>query len=75
MPAAEPLRERDWINTPEARSRRMERSLFALDDALHALENGKPIPENADRVLAEVSLESARALAWRMIQSRIIDTE
>lgn len=68
-----PIRECDWINTPEARQRRVERSLFALDDALHALENGKPIPENADRVLAEVSRETARACAWRMLQRRIND--
>jgi hypothetical protein len=70
-----PIRERDWINTPEARQRRGERSLFAIDDAIRALENGKPIPENANRVLAEVSLETARASAWRMIRRFRTDTE
>lgn len=64
------MREADWINTPEARQRRGERSLFAIDDALHALENGKPIPENAARVLAEVSRETARAHAYRMLRRR-----
>ena len=67
------MREHEWINTPEARQRRGERSLFAIDDAIHALENGKPIPENADRVLREVSRETARASAWRMIQRMRLD--
>jgi hypothetical protein len=61
------MREHEWINTPEARQRRGERSLFAIEDAIHALNNGKPIPENAERVLAEVSRETARASAWRML--------
>ncbi len=70
------IRECDWINTPEARRRRGERSLFAIEDAIHALENGKPIPENAARVLAEVSRETARASAWRMLQRlRADDTD
>jgi hypothetical protein len=67
------IRECDWINTPEARQRRGERSLFAIEDALHALRNGKPIPENAARVLAEVSRETARASAWRTLQRHIKD--
>jgi len=61
------MREHEWINTTEARQRRGERSLFAIDDVLRALRNGKPIPENAERVLGEVSRETARAGAWRMI--------
>ncbi|MGW1744563.1 hypothetical protein ACWCRD_02875 [Streptomyces sp. NPDC002092] len=67
------MREHEWINTPEARQRRGERSLYAIDDAIHALENGKPIPENAERVLKEVSRETARASAWRMIQGMRLD--
>lgn len=75
MADGEPIRECDWINTPEARHRRMERSLFAIEDAIHALENGKPIPENAERVLTEVSRETARASAWRMIQRMRLDED
>ena len=66
------MREHEWINTPEAQQRRGERSLYAIDDAIHALENGKPIPENAERVLAEVSLETARAAAWRMLDRPVV---
>ena len=62
------MREHEWINTPEARQRRGERALFAIDDAIHALRNGKPIPENAERTLTEISRETARASAWRMIK-------
>ena len=73
MSEDKPVRECDWINTPEARQRRTERSLFAIDDALRALRNGKPIPENAERVLREVSRETARASAWRMIRRGFTD--
>lgn len=61
------MREHEWINTPEARQRRGERSLFALTDILHALNNGRPAPEHAMAVMQEISREAARASAWRML--------
>ena len=36
------MREPEWINTPEARQRRGERSLFAIDDILPAMRPGRP---------------------------------
>lgn len=56
-----------------AARRRNERSLYAIGDILHALENGRPAPAHAVRVLHEVSRESARAAAWRMIRKSDLD--
>jgi hypothetical protein len=68
MPDAPTPREHEWINTPEARRRRNERTLFALDDILRALDNGRPAPAHALAALDDVNRESARAGAWRMIR-------
>jgi hypothetical protein len=62
------VREHEWINTPEARQRRGERSLFALTDILNALNHGHTPPPHAMSVMQEISRETARAASWRMLQ-------
>ncbi|MER5694929.1 hypothetical protein ACWDBO_31465 [Streptomyces mirabilis] len=61
------MREHEWINTPEARQCRGERSLFALTDILNALDHGHTPPSHAMTVMQEISRETARAGAWRTL--------
>ena len=61
------MREHEWINTPEARQRRGERSLFALTDILNALDHNHTPPPHAMAAMQEISRETARAGAWRTL--------